>query len=326
MLMKNKLLDILKKNENLFVSGQTISEELGVTRAAIWKYISKLKEEGYIIEAQSRNGYKLTSSPDILTWQEINKYLSTKYIGKNIIHFDTIDSTNTKAKELAANGIEDGTIIISEEQTAGRGRFGRQWSSPKYKGIWFSVVLKPLIDPINASNITLIGAAAVCLALKDLGIDTKIKWPNDILLNDKKVCGILTEMSSELNQINYLVMGIGINVNTSYDEFPRELTSSAASLKSETNAAISRQKLLASILEHFENLYDSYIKDNNLKSIIDVCRINSSLIGKKIQLYQKGVKISAKAIDITENGLLTIEHEDGHLENIISGEVSMHGL
>lgn len=324
--MKDEILTILKNNENSYVSGQTISEHLGVSRAAIWKYINKLKEEGYVIESVSKLGYKLVSAPDLLTSQEIDEYLNTKYIGRNIIHFDTIDSTNTKAKELAAQGEIDGTLIISEEQTLGRGRLGRQWCSPKYKGVWMSIILKPNIDPLNASNITLIAAAAVHEALKTFNITTQIKWPNDIILNNKKLCGILTEMNSELNQINYIILGIGVNVNISKEEFPEELKNIATSIFAETKEMFSRKELVASILNHFEAFYEEFIENKNLSFIIDICRKNSILLGKEIQLYNRGKLITGKAIDIDESGLLVIEHKDGSIEKIISGEVSMHGL
>lgn len=324
--MKDKILSMLKNSKDSFISGQRISEEIGVSRAAIWKYINKLKEEGYDIDSISKNGYKLVSSPDLVTFHEINDYLNTKYIGKSIIHFDTIDSTNTKAKELASKGAENGTIVISEEQISGRGRFERKWCSPKFKGIWMSIILRPDIDPINAATITLIGAAAVNEALKDFQIKTEIKWPNDIILNNKKLCGILTEMNSELNQINYLIMGIGVNVNISLEEFPKEIQTIATSLKAESGKNFSRQKLAAAILNHFEKFYEKFVKEDNLSPIIDICKENSFLIGKEIQLYNRGVLTVAKAVDINESGLLIIEHEDGTIEKVISGEVSLHGL
>lgn len=322
--MKDKILSMLKEANDSFVSGQRISEELGVSRAAIWKYINKLKEEGYVIDSISKNGYRLVSCPDLVTFHEIYTYLNTKFIGRNIIHFDTIDSTNTKAKELASKGAEDGTLVISEEQISGRGRFDRRWSSPKFKGIWMSIILRPDIDPMNAATITLIGAAAVYEALKDFEIKSDIKWPNDIILNNKKLCGILTEMSSELNQINYLIIGIGVNVNISHEEFPEEIKAIATSLKSEMEHDFSRQQLTAAILNHFEKLYEIFIKNNDLSKVIDICRKNSFLIGKEIQLYNRGETITAKAVNISESGLLVIEHKDGRIEEVLSGEVSLH--
>ncbi|MBC8061230.1 MAG: biotin--[acetyl-CoA-carboxylase] ligase [Clostridiaceae bacterium] len=269
---------------------------------------------------------KLISSLDLLTKQEVDKFLNTSYIGRNILHFDSIDSTNTKAKELAGLDVSHGTLVISEEQTSGRGRLGRQWSSPKFKGIWMSIILKPNLDPTKASNITLIGAAAVINALKDFGIKAQIKWPNDIILNKKKLGGILTEMSSKLNLTNYIVMGMGINVNVLLEDFSGEIKNIATSLRIETGEVVSRQKFMASILNHFEVLYEEYIKEDNFKGTLETCRKNSILLGKEIQLYIKGVLVTAKAVDIDGEGLLIIEHMDGKVEKIMSGEVSMHGL
>ena len=324
--MKNKILSILKEKENTFVSGQGLSEIFGVSRMAICKDIRKLKEEGYKIEALSKNGYKLTSPIDLLTSEELQVHLDTKYMGRNIIHFNTIDSTNNKAKELATTDVPSGSVVVSEEQTSGRGRFGREWNSPKSKGIWMSIILKPDMDPTNASNITLIGAAAVTEALNEFGIQARIKWPNDIILNNKKLGGILTEMSSELNLINYIIIGIGINVNTSKEDFSQGLEKIATSLKLETGQEFQRNKFLGNILNHFERLYEEYLSGYNLKATIEVCRRNSIILGKEIQLYSKGILITAKAIDIDEKGLLIIEHKDLRIEKILSGEVSMHGL
>lgn len=324
--MKEKILDLLKTNGNEYISGQYISELLGITRSAIWKYINSLKEEGYIIESVSRRGYKLIQSPDILTPDEIKPKLNTKFIGHNIIHFDTINSTNIKAKELAASGESDGTVIISEEQTAGKGRLGRQWVSPKGKGIWMSIILRPDMDPIHASKVTLIGAAAVFNALSALNISALIKWPNDLVINNKKTCGILTEMSAELNQIHYLVMGIGINVNLNEEDFPIQMRSIATSLKSVSGIDIDRKALIADILNNFEILYTEFIQTNSIVTSVEICKKNSIFIGKDVKIIKFDKEFIAKAIDLDNEGQLIIEHSDGTIETVFSGEISMRGL
>ena len=324
--MKEKILKLLKDSGNNFVSGQKISEDLGVSRAAIWKYINIIKEDGYEIEAISRKGYRIISSPDILTFEEIKNFLNTEYIGKNVIYYDSIGSTNAKAKELAELGEEHGTVIISEEQTLGRGRLGRNWVSPKYKGIWMSIILRPNIITENISQITLLGAAAVQKAIMKMGIKTSIKWPNDIVLNSKKVCGILTEMSGEVDHINYLVMGIGINVNLQEEDFPQELKDIATSLTLESGKHIERKLLLANVLNIFEELYSDFVQNGNIKDTIEICRKNSMLIGKEIQLVNRGKVTTAKAIDISDKGELVIENHQGLLEYIVSGEVSIRGI
>lgn len=323
--MKQKVLKILKSSGDSFVSGQKISEEIGVSRAAIWKYINAIKEDGYVVEAISRRGYRIISSPDILTFEEIKSFLNTKCIGENIIYFDSIGSTNVKAKELAENGQEHGTVVISEEQTAGRGRLGRSWLSPKYKGIFMSIILRPNIITENISKITLLGAAAVQKAIMKMGVETSIKWPNDIVLNGKKICGILTEMSGEIDHINYLVMGIGINVNLGKEDIPIDLKDIVTSIKLESGKYMDRKLLLANILNIFEELYIDFVKNDNMEETIDICRKNSVLIGKEIQLINRGKVRIAKAIDISDKGELVIE-ENGIVEHIVSGEVSIRGL
>jgi len=324
--MKAKILKLLKESGNDFLSGEKICEELGVSRAAIWKHIKLIKEERYEIEAISRKGYRIISSPDILTFEEIKDFLSTKYIGKNIIYYDSIGSTNSIAKKLAESGEKHGTVIISEEQTMGRGRLGRSWISPKYKGIWMSIILRPNVVTENISQITLIGAAAVQKAIMKMGIKTSIKWPNDIVLNSRKVCGILTEMSGEIDHINYLVMGIGINVNLEIEDIPQELKNVATSLKIEKNEYMDRKLLIANVLNNFEQLYNDFAQSGNISETIEICRENSMLIGKEIQLINRGKVTKAKAIDISDSGELIIENYQGALEYIVSGEVSIMGI
>ena len=322
--VKNGILKLLKESED-FLSGEKISEEFGVTRAAIWKYINSLKEDGYEIESVSRKGYRLLSSPDILTYEEIKDYLNTKYTGGKIYYYDSIDSTNKMAKEIAHKE-EEGTVIVSEEQIEGRGRLGRPWESPKEKGIYFSIILKPQVHPTKVAKLTLVGAAAVQLALEEMGINSKIKWPNDILINGKKVCGILTEMSSELNMINYVVMGIGINVNLDNNQIPEDLHDKATSLKIESKNEVNRKKLLASILNNFESFYMPFKEDGEITEAIEVCRKNSAVIGKEIQVINGQNKRLCRVLDINNDGELVVEFNDGRIESIFSGEISIRGV
>ena len=324
--MKEKILKLLKDNKDEFVSGETISHVVGISRAGIWKYINQLKVDGYLIESKSRNGYKLKEYADILNYSEIEPYLSTKFIGRNIFHFDTIDSTNTKAKELARGNATEGAVVISEEQTAGKGRLGRKWVSPKSQGIWMSIILRPNIDTLNASKLTLIGAAAVYKALESLNINSSIKWPNDIILNGKKLCGILTEMSGELNQIEYVIMGIGINVNSTLAHMPEDIASIATSLKIEKSEDYPRAELCAKILNNFELLYEKFILDENLEEVLNISREHSAILGKEIEILNRGKLVKAVAVDISSDGLLVLKHADGTLETVISGEVSLNSV
>lgn len=322
--MRNKILELLKESED-FVSGESISKKFGVTRAAIWKAINSLKDDGYEIESIPRKGYKLVSSPDILTYEEIKEYLDTRFIGNKIYYYDSIDSTNKMAKDIAFVE-KEGVIVVAEEQTKGRGRLGRTWESPKKKGIYFSVILKPQMTPMKVAKLTLIGAAAVCLSLKEMGIESKIKWPNDIVINGKKVCGILTEMNSELNMINYVIIGIGVNVNLEESEIPEDIKHKATSLKIEAKNRIDRKKLLGTILSKFEELYIPFRDEENISRTIEICRNSSAVIGKEIKVMNGSTYKLGRALDINEAGELIVEFEDGNIENVFSGEISIRGV
>ncbi len=240
---------------------------------------------------------------------------------RKIYHFDLIDSTNIKAKELAPIE-EEGTVIVAEEQTMGKGRLGRTWVSQKGKGIYMSMILKPKVDMMKVSRITLIGAAAVHLALKEIGIKSKIKWPNDILVGDKKICGILTEMNCDLDKVNYVIMGIGINVNLGEDEIPKELREKATSLKIFSGKSVDKERLFKLVLDYFEELY-SHFKDNGaMGQVLDICRKNSSVIGREIKVIKGNDVRVGEALDINKNGELVVEFVEG-VEAINSGEVSV---
>jgi BirA family biotin operon repressor/biotin-[acetyl-CoA-carboxylase] ligase len=313
------------KNSDDFISGEKLSEEFDMTRSGIWKYMNMLKEDGYNIESIPRKGYRIVSSPDILTYEEIEKGLNTDFIGRNIYYYESINSTNRRAKDIALEE-QEGTVIVAEEQVDGKGRLGRDWISPKGKGIWMSIILKPEVDPIKVAKITLIGAAAVYKGLNNMNIDSTIKWPNDILIDGKKICGILTEMSCELNMINYVVMGIGINVNLDENNIPEDLREKATSIKISQKKSVNRKELLANILNEFEELYIPFKDKGNISESINICRENCALIGKEVKII-KGEKIKiGRALDINEDGQLVIEFKDGVVENVFSGEVSVRGL
>ena len=324
--MKEEILSILKVNPGSYISGQDLSNKLGVSRTSIWKNINSLKEDGYIIDSVSKKGYMIISSPDLLTSDEVSEFLKTINIGKEIIHFDSVGSTNNVAKDLASKGAKHGTVIIGEEQLSGKGRLGRQWLAPKHKGIWMSIILKPEIDPINVPKITHISAAAVILALKEFNIKALVKWPNDIIINNKKICGILTEMSGEINRISYVVVGIGINANLESSDIPADISEKASSIYLETLKIIDRKKLTASVLNNFEMLYEMFISTGAIVESINICRENSILLGKQIRILRQGKTETAKAVDINNAGELVVKFKDGHLESIISGEVSIRGI
>lgn len=320
--MKNKVIEFLKNNQDNYVSGEEISKMLGVTRAAVWKHIKSLKDMGYNIESASKKGYKLVMSPDILTYNEIKEYLDTDFVGRNIYHFDELDSTNSYAKSVAEQLEGEGHVIITEKQINGRGRLGRQWISQNNKGIWMSIILKPKIDIYDVSKITQVAAASVNKAINNLDIHSLIKWPNDIIINNKKVCGILTEMNSEINIINYIIVGIGINVNHDDGDFSEEIKDIATSLKIQTHNKIKRNELVAKILNYFEEYYKEFVQ-GNFGVTLNMCRENSYVLHKYINIIRNGSITVAKAIDINDNGELVVEYNDGNVDTVLSGEVSV---
>ncbi len=256
--------------------------------------------------------------------KEIEGYLETIFMGRDIRYFDSIESTNKLAKEIASS-LDEGTIFLAEEQTLGKGRMGREWISPRGKGIWMTIVLKPQIEPSKVSRITQIGAAAVYSGLEKIGIRTKIKWPNDILINKKKVGGLLTEMSGDLNRVEYVIMGIGLNVNLDREDFPDILKDKATSIKIEKGKKINRQKVIGSILNEFENYYMNFKEDEDLEGVIDILRSNSILIGNEIKLIDGSKEEKGIALDINPDGSLLVEFKEGR-KSIYSGEVSIRGI
>lgn len=325
--MKREVLKALKENKDTFISGEELSSKIGVTRTAVWKHIKLLKEEGYEIESVSRRGYRLVKEPDTLDANALEIEMGSKRFGNKVHHFDSIDSTNTMAKKMAAEGATEGTIIISEEQIGGRGRLGRNWVSPSGTGIWMSIILRPNIGPTEATKITQITAAATAIAIEKItGCNLGIKWPNDIIINKKKVCGILTEMSAELNSVNYIVVGIGINANIDLSDFPEEIRSIATSIKACVGEKICRKDVVKEILSEFEKLYLDFIENKNIKESIDICKKYSVTVGKQVKIRDREKEMIAEAIDLTEDGQLLIKKESGEIEKVLSGEVSVRGL
>ncbi|MBA7548755.1 Bifunctional ligase/repressor BirA [subsurface metagenome] len=319
--MANDILKFLREKEYVF--GEVLANKLSISRVAIWKQIQKLKDIGYKIISDQNLGYCLVSRPDILLPQEIQRGLSTSYIGKEIYYFPELKSTNIIAKEKAlhgAEGINEGTLIIAERQSAGKGRLGREWFSPA-GGIWFSIILYPQLSPSYISRITLMTAVAAVKAIKICTqIKSQIKWPNDILINEKKVCGILTEMSAELDIINWVVVGIGVNVNIKQQEFPEDIRERTTSLKEVSGKKVLRVKLAQVFLQEFEKYYE-ILKRREFSFILKEWKLYSHTLGKKIRVDTGERIISGEAVDINEEGVLILKKEDGELIEIISGTI-----
>lgn len=314
--MKSKILDMLRTADG-YISGEKISNSLNISRTAVWKHINALRKDGFEIESVTNRGYRLISSPDIIAAHDILSALNTEFIGRNIICLDETDSTNNECKRNS--GLADGTVYTSEMQSGGKGRRGNPWSSPKGCGAWFSILLKPEIPPYEVSKITLIAGLAVCRAF---GNGAMIKYPNDIVIGTKKVCGILTELSAETDCVNYVVCGIGVNVNT--PSFGKELSEKATSLFIESKKKYPRSKIIADILNEFEPLYKSFLK-NGLASVIDDYKKRCITLNSAVNVTYNKTTVQGICTDIKADGSIEVTSSDGVI-TVNSGEVSVRGI
>jgi BirA family transcriptional regulator, biotin operon repressor / biotin---[acetyl-CoA-carboxylase] ligase len=314
--MKEKILDYLNKKHD-YLSGDQISRHLGISRQGLWKHIQELKDSGYEIVAVPHLGYRLLSCPDRLFAFEITRGLNTKFIGKKIHYFDCLASTMDLAMQLGMQSAPNGTLVLAESQTRGHGRLGRSWFSPKYKGIYLSLILRPQISPAAAPILTLMSAVSICEAVNAVvGLDVQIKWPNDILIHNKKLAGILTEMNAETDKVNFVVIGIGLNVNND----KKSLIAQATSLKEQLGQGISRVTLLQELLRRIESNY-LLLKDKGSQTIIDKWRYFSLTLGRRIKVYYQHKHIEGLAVDIDQDGGLLIRRDSGVISKVTCGDV-----
>lgn len=327
MMLKEKILRMLMDNYHQYISGEEMCTILGVSRTAVWKHIYQLKEEGYVIQSSPKKGYMLVSSPDLLREEDIKPILDCSIIGSSIKYYDTIGSTNVRAKELAMTGVGEGTVVIGEEQTLGRGRLGRTWSSVKGKGIWMSIILRPNIIPGDAPKITQLAALSVVKGIKRAyGINPLIKWPNDVVIDGKKVCGILTEMGAEIDKVDYIIVGIGINTNHVMEDFPSDITETASSIRMALGDEVSRKEIVKFIFEELEELYKEFCLRGSLENFMGDLIDYSATVGREVRIINNNNERLAQALTIDTDGSLVVLFENGEKKSIISGEVSVRGL
>ena len=322
--MKEEILRLLRSADG-YISGQELCNRFGVSRTAVWKAINQLKEAGYEIEAQQNKGYRLMAAPDLMTEAEIKSLMHTDWVAKEVLYFDTIDSTNIKAPELAEKGYPSGTLVVADKQESGKGRRGRSWVSPSGTGIFMTLMIKPDINPNNASMLTLVAALAVAKAITSVtGEEALIKWPNDIVVNGKKVCGILTEMNAQFDYINHIVVGIGINVHN--ESFPEEISQMASSLMIEAGGKrFHRAQIIAETMSYFEQYYDTFLKTQDLSALVreyDELLVNRN---KSVRVLDPKEPFDGKAMGITPKGELIVDTWESR-KLVSSGEVSVRGI
>lgn len=322
--MKAEILKMLRESGG-YLSGQQICDRFQVSRTAVWKVINQLKEEGYQIEAVRNKGYRIVECPDAVNKEAVKSYLKTAWAGRKLYHYEETDSTNTQAKRLGEEGAPHGTLVVAGRQSAGKGRRGKMWMSPPGSSIYMSILLRPQLSPDKAPMLTLVMAYAAALAIQDQeNIRVKIKWPNDLVLNKKKICGILTEMSAEVDYINYVVIGIGINANTEF--FPDELSGQATSLRLESGEPVCRARLIAGVMERLEQCYEAFLKAGDLSPFAE--GYNEILVncGREVRILEPGRERNGISAGIDNSGRLLVEYGDGTTEAVFAGEVSVRGI
>lgn len=323
--MKEKILAMLLETPEKAVSGEEISRRLGISRTAIWKHIQALRAEGYEIESRTRQGYRLLQQPDLLAAGSIAPYLAEDIKEQvKIHHFHEIDSTNTQARKLANAGAPEGTVVIAESQLAGKGRKGRSWQSAAGKGMWLTLLLRPTILPRQATLLPLLTAVAVVEAVEQIVPEAScgIKWPNDILVNNKKLAGILTEMNAEMDVVHFVLVGVGVNLNQEEGDFDQELRHSAISLKQANDGKqVNRSQFTGVFLNAFWRLYQSYLRTGP-EAILQAWRSKSMVLGREVMIHEYNGSFCATALDIDEEGALLVRHQQ-QIRRVLAGDVTL---
>jgi BirA family biotin operon repressor/biotin-[acetyl-CoA-carboxylase] ligase len=317
-----RILEMLRGQEGS-LSGGEMSKTLGISRNAVWKHIKSLQREGYRIEAKPASGYRLVAVPTHLTQWEIQAGLGTKRIGTKIYVYSQVASTNDVAFRLALNGAQEGVVVLAESQTKGKGRVGRQWESPAGLNIYLSVILKPRMTPAKTPLITLMAAVACAEAIDAVvGLTPAIKWPNDLLIGGKKLGGILTEADMEFDRINFIVVGIGINVNMRRSAFPSSIRDTATSLQDVLGREISRIDLIQAILWHLEQWY-ARLGQGRGDDMRRRWEELSLVRGREIEVAFLGEVVRGTALEIDEDGALLVQPNDGTVKRIVAGDVTL---
>jgi BirA family biotin operon repressor/biotin-[acetyl-CoA-carboxylase] ligase len=314
--MQEHIIQCLKKSKG-YLSGEEISRSANISRAAIWKYMQELRKDGYEIEAVPHLGYQLVSVPDKLLAHEIQFDLKTKIFGTKVFYHETLTSTMDEAFKLGMEGAPEGTVVCAEAQSKGRGRLGRSWSSPKHKGAYLSIILRPKLAPGELAKLTLLSAVAVSEAVaKVSGVEARIKWPNDLLVKNKKLAGILTELRAEVDQMKFVVVGIGVNINNP----TAQLVEGATSLKQETGKNLSRVEVVQEILRAFERRY-AHLDKHGFDDVIKIWKERSHTLGKWVRITDPAGAVEGVAFDLDHDGGLLVRQDSGVVVKKMAGDV-----
>jgi BirA family biotin operon repressor/biotin-[acetyl-CoA-carboxylase] ligase len=319
-----QLLSALRGADDLFLSGFDLSQQLGLPPAAVEGRIQELRKLGYVIEESPHLGYRLVGSPDALHADDLLARLHRpRIVGRDIKVFQETTSTNDLAERLARDGVEEGLVVFAESQTRGRGRLGRNWLSPARKGLWFSVLLRPKLQPVEATRLTVAAATALARAVAaQTDLSPAIKWPNDLLVNGRKTAGILTEMSADVDRINHVIIGVGLDVNQTEEDFPPELRPLATSLRVETGQELSRPSLAAAVLEELEKDYRR-VAAGQFAAVADEWEARCATLGQNVAIHTGHRRIQGRAEALDETGALLVRTEHGLIERIIGGDVTI---
>ena len=322
--MKTQILAALRSCDG-FISGQELCSSLQISRTAVWKHIRALQEEGYEIEAVPKRGYRLIGVPDTIAAQEVQSRLQTRWIARPVRYFAEIPSTNQYAKQIAEEDAPEGTLVVADNQTRGKGRAGRSWECEPGVAVAMTLLLRPKLPPEQISMVTLVMGMAVCSAIQELyGLDAGIKWPNDVVWNGRKICGILTEMNAEIHQVAYIVIGVGINVNNTH--FPEELAEKAVSLKMALGHNINRAELIARCMKRFEEYYETFLETGDLRALRTDYEAVLANQGKAVRVLEPGHEYGGVAEGIDDQGRLKVRTPAGEVERVYAGEVSVRGI
>lgn len=320
--IKQVILQAFRDHPGAFISGEELSQTCGCSRTAVWKHIEELRKDGYEVEAVRKSGYRLIVAPDRLSAAEIMAGLQTKRIGQNVFAHDEVISTQPLAHEAAAKGAPEGTLVLAEQQTGGKGRLGRPWHSPKGTGIWMSLIVRPAIPLPKTPQMTLLTAVTMARTIREVtGVPVKIKWPNDIFCGDKKLCGILTELNAEADRVNYLVIGIGLNANSVDSDFPTELLPIATSLRIESGEEVKRADFIQQFCRNFEEEYDHFLQ-HGFQRVKQEWEKHSYSIGRWVTVQTISQSFEGRAVGLDDEGVLMVEDRSGNIHKVYSADVN----